>query len=310
MDPITHLLSGSLLSRSGFGNRYGGVATFALIIGAIFPDIDVFLLIFVDRWTAYKHHRGLTHSLLGILIFSLILALLIYLFSDFKKYWHLVGFLSLGMLVHVTLDLFTSWGTQIFYPFTDKPYSLDFISIIDFYFTLIILIFLLISGRLKKKGARFARIGFITLGLYLSLCIACHFTGYMKFIHTISEIEEKPIRISVLPGFRSGPFGWRAVAETEYNFYRSKNFLIFSHHIPFKKYKKEPPNKYVEIASQLKEVKIFLWFAKYPYIKTIDYPNKHIVSIWDLRFGGPEGGSSFDIQITLNDEGKVLEINN
>ena len=86
MDPITHLLTGSLLSRSGFGKRYGGVATFALIIGAIFPDIDIFLLFFVDRWTAYKHHRALTHSFLGILLFSLILALLIYLLSDFKKY--------------------------------------------------------------------------------------------------------------------------------------------------------------------------------------------------------------------------------
>ena len=211
------------------------------------------------------------------------------------------------MLLHVTLDLFTSWGTQIFYPFTDNPYSLNFISIIDFYFALIMLVFLLISGRLKKKGARFARIGLITLGIYLSLCIACHFIAYMKFIHTLSEIEEKPLSISVLPGFRSGPFGWRGVAESEDSFYRSREFLLFSHHIALKEYKKEPPNKYVKIASQLKEVKIFLWFAKYPFVKTTDYPKKHIVSICDLRFREPDGGS-FSIEIVLDDNGKVLDI--
>lgn len=308
MDVITHLGSGALLSRSSIG-KYGRAAAFAVIGGAIFPDIDIFLLFFGYN-VAYKHHRGLTHSFVGLLIFPFIMALPIYLIGKYKKYWHLVGFFSLGMLIHIFLDWAGSWGTQVLYPFTDKRYSLDFISFIETYFALIMFVFLFISVRLKNKGRKIARIGVVVAGFYICLCIICHFIALAKFNNTLQEINVKPIKVSAIPRFRAGPFGWRGIAESESSFYRSQNIYLFSKAIEIKGIEKEPLNKFVELASQLKEVELFVWYAEYLFIKTVDTQNLHIVKMWDLRYRDPEQDSSFlpSIQIIFDDKGKVLNI--
>jgi inner membrane protein len=309
MDFITHFASGALLSRSGIGPQYGKAAAFAVIGGAIFPDIDIFLLFF-NRLFAYKHHRGLTHSLVGLLIFPLLIALPIYLLSKYKKYWQLVGFFSLGMLVHISLDLFGSWGTQVLYPFTNKRYSLDIISFIDYYFTLIILIFLLISVRFKSKGIKHARIGLLILACYFSLCITCHFVALEKFKGALQDNAVRYTKISTIPSFGDGPFAWTGVAENKIGIYRSSKFFLFSSPIIIKEYKKEPSNKYTKIASQSEELKLYLWYAEYPLIKTINYSDKHIIRIWDLRYREPDQNfeSFFGIQITMNNNGKILSI--
>jgi inner membrane protein len=311
MDPITHFASGALLSRSGFGPKYGRAAAFAVIGGAIFPDIDVFLLFF-NRMLAYKQHRGLTHSFIGLLIFPFIIAFFIYLIGKFKKYWHLVGFFSLGMLVHICLDLLGSWGTQVFYPITDKRYSLDYVSFIDYYFMLIIFITLLISVRFKKKGIKMARIGLVVLGGYLALCITSHYIAQAKFKHILQNDNIHYTKVSTLPSFRGGPFNWRGIAESKSSFYRSETFHLFSNPIEVKKYKKEPTNKYIKIACQAEPVKLYLWYAEYPLFKTIHQSDNYIIRIWDLRYREPDKKyeESYGIQITIDNKGKIVAITN
>ena len=64
MEPVTHLLTGACLSRLGF-NRKTALATAAMVIAAEIPDIDV-VVYFVDPVSGFAHHRGFTHSLIGI----------------------------------------------------------------------------------------------------------------------------------------------------------------------------------------------------------------------------------------------------
>src|SRR6185437_2949208 len=64
MEPVTHFLTGACLARAGF-NRKAAYATLAMTLAAETPDLDVV-------WgaggpvTAFQHHRGITHTLLGL----------------------------------------------------------------------------------------------------------------------------------------------------------------------------------------------------------------------------------------------------
>src|SRR5258705_7308780 len=64
MDPITHLMTGACLARAGF-NRKAAYATVALTLAAEAPDLDVLWSI-KGPIAAFQHHRGITHTFLGL----------------------------------------------------------------------------------------------------------------------------------------------------------------------------------------------------------------------------------------------------
>ena len=76
MDNITHTLTAVALSQAGL-NRKTRFATLALVVGANLPDID---LVWAHGGSAsyLKHHRGITHSFLGITVLAALLAAIIY----------------------------------------------------------------------------------------------------------------------------------------------------------------------------------------------------------------------------------------
>lgn len=92
-------------------------------VGALFPDIDQkkssisrALPFLAKTFGAKCRHRGFTHSLLCLGIFSLILFIISFL-SEFNIIISSLcfGFVS-GYISHLFLDLLTSDGIEIFYP--------------------------------------------------------------------------------------------------------------------------------------------------------------------------------------------------
>src|SRR5260370_14284447 len=128
MDTITHGIAGALISKAVFRgedmfaskplNR-ARLVTWSLMLGAIFPDADVFRDIFShDPMLIITWHRSITHSLLCMPIFALLLAALTHWFARRRK-WEapafaaLAGIYAIGILSHILLDLVTSFGTMI-----------------------------------------------------------------------------------------------------------------------------------------------------------------------------------------------------
>jgi inner membrane protein len=64
MEPLTHLLTGACLSRAGF-NRRAAYATLTMVIAAELPDIDT-LWGLRGPIEGFQHHRGITHTFLGL----------------------------------------------------------------------------------------------------------------------------------------------------------------------------------------------------------------------------------------------------
>lgn len=75
MDNLAHTLAGAALARAGL-DRWSPRATATLIVASNCPDLDS-VARFYGPLYYLEHHRGITHSLVGILLQSLLLAALV-----------------------------------------------------------------------------------------------------------------------------------------------------------------------------------------------------------------------------------------
>jgi membrane-bound metal-dependent hydrolase YbcI (DUF457 family) len=154
MDTITHGIAGALIGKAAFGgedmlamrpmNR-ARIVTWALMLGAIFPDIDIVREIFSrDPLLIMTWHRGVTHSLVCMPIFAVALAALTWWFARRRK-WEapsfgaLTGIYAVGILSHIVLDLATSFGTMIWSPVKWSRPAWDLLFIVDFTFGALLL---------------------------------------------------------------------------------------------------------------------------------------------------------------------------
>ena len=122
------------------------IATWSTMLGAIFPDSDVFRdIISRDDLLVISWHRSVTHSLLCLPLFALLLAALTRWIARSRK-WDVPSFAALsgiyaaGILSHILLDLVTSFGTMVWSPLRWSRPAWDLIFIVDFTFTGIILV--------------------------------------------------------------------------------------------------------------------------------------------------------------------------
>ena len=183
MDSLTQLTFGAACGEAILGKKVGRKA---LIWGAILgtlPDLDVFIPLGspVDD---FVYHRGFSHSLFLLTALSPVFAWLITKVHRntkplFNK-WMLLTFVVLNG--SVLLDLFTIYGTQIFWPLDTTPLAVPTLFIIDPLFTLPILIG--VSGALFLKNHR---LNFI--GLCLSLAYLIWALGVSVFVN--GKMEEK-----------------------------------------------------------------------------------------------------------------------
>lgn len=108
------------------------------MVGANLPDLDVVGYPFGGQAYYLCHHRGLTHSLLGLGIESLLLAGLIVVAARlfrrqgppvrFRGLWLAAG---IGLLSHLALDSLNTYGVRPFLPFSEARFYGDMAFIVD-----------------------------------------------------------------------------------------------------------------------------------------------------------------------------------
>src|SRR6267378_3067420 len=186
MDTITHGIAGALIGTAVFRGEdmfashpmsRGRIITWSLMLGAIFPDSDVLRDIFSsDRLLIITWHRSITHSLLVLPLWALLLAGITRWFAKgdnwrgpisvaisrvlglgilsgvirrwmaTKEEWQtptlveLTGIYAMGLLSHILLDLVTSFGTMIWSPLQWSRPAWDLVFIVDFTLTAIFLV--------------------------------------------------------------------------------------------------------------------------------------------------------------------------
>jgi len=232
LEPITHFLAGACLGRAGL-NRKTALATLTLTLAAEAPDLDV-LGRFGGPAFAFAHHRGFTHSFLGVPLDAAGVVGFVYLIwrlrgrklkDPTRPRWGLLFlYACLAGLSHILLDFTNNYGVRPFWPFSEKWYSWDIVFIFEpvmFGFLLLGLIvpslFSLIDREIgaRTHGPR----GRIAATLAL-MCVVLLW-GVRDFEHrrAVSALAARtyqgadPLRVSAYPTVVN-PFRWYGVVET------------------------------------------------------------------------------------------------
>lgn len=126
MDTFSHILIAFLLLGK-FSEICGfniNVAVFAGIM-ALIIDLDVILFPLTKKYPHFDH-RGLVHSILGVLCVSLVASLIFSLLTG-TNYWLSLGAGLIGAFSHTFCDTLTNYGTLSLWPFVKKYVKLDVI---------------------------------------------------------------------------------------------------------------------------------------------------------------------------------------
>ncbi|MFL6336816.1 MAG: metal-dependent hydrolase [Pyrinomonadaceae bacterium] len=139
MDNLTHSLVGLAAAKAGLG-RLSPYATFVCVAAANLPDIDIVALAGGPAFYL-RHHRGITHSIVGTLALAVALPLLFYAAervwsrargqdSRASLKWLLVCSLLLSAS-HPLLDWTNSYGVRPLLPWDGRWMYGDLLFVID-----------------------------------------------------------------------------------------------------------------------------------------------------------------------------------
>ena len=175
MDNLTHSLFGVTLARTPLG-RAGRGTTAALLLASNAPDVDI--LATAGGGVKYlEWHRGMTHGPLGIVGLGVVAAALVWIgrreydrrrppedaripLEPGASFGMLVAISIIGVLLHVLMDLPTSYGTRLLSPFNWHWFAVDWMPIVDIYLLMALVIGLL--GR-PTPAQRRAKAAFVLL---------------------------------------------------------------------------------------------------------------------------------------------------
>uniref|UniRef100_A0A7C4AJ58 Metal-dependent hydrolase n=1 Tax=Thermodesulfovibrio aggregans TaxID=86166 RepID=A0A7C4AJ58_9BACT len=160
MDPITHTLSGFVISRILTKNR---LILAVIVVTSLIPDIDVFLRFF-SRELFLIHHRGITHGIGALFLFPLLPAIIFRNKTGFIK-TYAASFLAYS--VHLFFDLTNQYGTKIFSPFEWNSYTLSLTFIIDPYVLFPFLIATVFAIKIKKYEKILCILSLVFVALYI-----------------------------------------------------------------------------------------------------------------------------------------------
>lgn len=231
MDSLTQIALGSAVTVAVMGRRTSvrKAAAWGAVAGTL-PDLDAF----IDHGDAILNmvlHRAESHSLFFTTLFAPLLAWVVSRIHGeaalFKRWWLA---LWLALFTHPLLDAMTVYGTQLLQPFTDRPFGVDSMFIIDPAYTLPLIVGVVAALALAKsgRGLRWNIAGLVLSTAYLGWSVVAQqmATGVAR-----ASLQQQGIaaeRLLVTPA----PFNtvlWRLVAVTPTHYHEAYTSLLDSH---------------------------------------------------------------------------------
>ena len=229
------------MGRSGF-NRKSALATVTMVLAAEAADIDMLWEI-KGSIAGLQHHRGITHSFVGVPFMAAAVVGLVYvghrirnrkpppdgnptgLGSSPPLRWGYLYFCAvLAALSHLLLDYTTAYGIRLFEPFNYRWYSWDIVFIIEPLMLLVLIaglalpaLFGLINQEIgaRSKGPR-GRVGAIAALICVVLIWGVRDYQHRRAVTAMDSFlyrGAEPKRVAAYP-YMINPFRWHGVVET------------------------------------------------------------------------------------------------
>ncbi len=299
------------MARAGL-NRKSALATATLVIGAEAADADMIGYLRGPVF-GFAHHRGITHTLVGVPIVAAAVVLLMYGVSRLRQRWRptsaeprwpvLFWLACLAGIVHIALDYTNNYGVRPFEPFSYKWYAWDIVFIVEPVLLAILIAGLVVPGffrlineeigpRQKGPHGRF--------GASLALIGVLIVWGVRDFEHrrALAALEARlydhsvPVSAAAFP-YWVNPFKWYAVAETQTSYQR----MLVDSLTP-----EVDPGADIEVQYKPEETpmtlaakrsyfgRVYLDWARYPYTETQELSppgSGYVVTFHDARYAYP-----------------------
>ena len=348
MDNITHTLFALTLARTPLG-REGRGTTAALVLASNAPDIDIVTALGGSA-NYLEWHRGPTHGPLGVVGLGLATAALVWSGTRFRStrswgppsggpirlkpdptpFMTLLAVSIVGVLLHILMDLPTSYGTRLLSPFSWRWFAIDLMPIVDIYLWLILAAGLLAGSWRRGARQKSAAIALALMAANYGIRVAAHQHALAAAAQVYGPTLPAPcdpsaafgslldswphaggsrclVDTAALPSFGS-PFDWRVIAQLpdEYVEIRGENAARI-------------PNQWtpqIAAAAQARTAQVLLGFSRFPVAWASAQPTGGAtVQFSDLRFAmglasralQARQSALFTVTVKLGPHNEILE---
>jgi inner membrane protein len=256
MEPVTHFLTGACIGRAGL-NRRTAYATLAAVLAAEAADADI-LWSLRGPVEELKHHRGITHTLIGAPVVAGVIVgfvALLHLWQERRRvrkletmnlepgaplprrlepkivrWGWLYATALIAALSHLLLDWTNNYGVRPFFPFNPRWYAGSIVFIAEPVVWALLLAAMvvpallgLIGGEIGARRPKFRGRGWAIFAL-LGLVVVWGWR-WAEQAHARALIENQPVtadpvkRVAFEP-YPINPFRWHAIVETA-NYYQT-----------------------------------------------------------------------------------------
>lgn len=297
------------MGRAGL-NRKTALATLTLTLAAEAPDLDV-VGRFWGRAFGFEHHRGFTHSFLGVPLDAIVVVGFVCLvwrlrgrktkYPDIPPRWGLLFvYACLAGLSHILLDFSNNYGVRPFWPFSEKWYSWDIVFIVEPVMLGLLILGLIVPALFslidKELGAR-NRLPRGRVAAWLALIGVVLMWGVRDYEHrrAVNALKARtyngvdPLKVSAYPTM-ANPFRWYGVIETPGFFALAPIDSLAPEVDPEgqMEFHYKPEETPITLAAKKSYAgRAFLDWAKYPIAETevLEPPQEgYIVHLQDLRY--------------------------
>ena len=228
MDPVTHGFASYALCRA-FYPRAPRVAVVSVLVAGTVADLDR-LSVLSGPAAYFTAHRTFSHSLLGTLVLTAIVAAVFFLLffrnkpSNFSASKLFIAVL-LAAVFHLALDLCQSEGVALPWPFSSRRFAGGWIDGIDPWVLAVLLagvllpaLFGLITEEIgahskKPRGRTAAWLALAAVALYLTGRMTLH-ANAVAALQARTYRGESPRRVAAYPEATS-VFSWHGLVETD-----------------------------------------------------------------------------------------------
>ena len=265
MDPLSQGTVGAAFAQSA-ANKTNIVKVSVIgFLAGLAPDLDVFIRSSTDPVLFLEYHRQFTHSLIFIPIGALIVSAFIFPLvrkSLSFKTTYVASFL--GYATHGVLDACTSYGTLLFWPFSNERITWNNISIVDPLLTIPALILLALALKTNRRRFSFFALGWIVS--YLALGFVQYDRALSSGLKLAQSRGHSAERMTLKPSF-GNLILWKSIYQHEDRFYvdairtgrtltwcSGENIKIFDYQYHLPDLEKN--------SQQMKDIERFRWFSQ------------------------------------------------
>lgn len=267
MDSITQAALGALCGEVLLSRKLGWKgAAWGLLFGTM-PDLDIIGYAWLDAADQLRWHRGVSHSLFILPFASLLFGWILWLIHKEKKlsFKRAAWFVFAVWSTHILIDCFNTYGTQIFEPFNDFRFVLNLTFIIDPFFTVPMVLALIICVFYGKKRQRLRKVvhwaAVAWLCTYVMASVSIKLMAERHFAHQFNAWGVTPQSVMSSPT----PFNifcWRGVARDDEKYYITYWSIFDADDRQYKVLEFEHGHELEKDFKDAKEYQTVAWFTK------------------------------------------------